>query len=158
MCPYLISGQCSLFVPENRSIEEKIGPKSISSHFLVKILKTFIYTWRMTSKFSLFYQSNLVGIRISCPEVFCKKGVLSNFEKFTGKRLCQSLLFNKVSLFFNKVAGHRPETLLKKRLWQRWFPENFAKFLRTPFLKKHVWWLLLRDKERFLFPRWKKLD
>ena len=73
----------------------------------------------MTSKFSLFYQSNLVGIKISCPEVFCKKGVLSNFEKFTGKHLCQSLLFNQVSLFFNKVAGLRPETLLKKRLWHR---------------------------------------
>ena len=73
----------------------------------------------MTSKFSLFYLSNLVGIKISCPGVFCKKGVLSNFEKFTGKHLCQSLLFNQVSLFFNKVAGLRPETLLKKRLWHR---------------------------------------
>ena len=26
-------------------------------------------------------------------------------------------------------------TLLKKRLWRRCFPVNFAKFLRTPFLK-----------------------
>ena len=26
------------------------------------------------------------------PEVFCKKGVLRNFAKFTGKYLCQSLL------------------------------------------------------------------
>ena len=25
------------------------------------------------------------------------------------------------------------ETLLKKRLWHRYFPVNFAKFLRTPF-------------------------
>ena len=39
--------------------------------------------------------------RSSC--VFCKKGVLRNFAKFTGKHLCPSL-------FFNKVAG-RPETL-----------------------------------------------
>ena len=28
-------------------------------------------------------------------EVFCKKGVLRNLEKFTGKHLCQSLLFKK---------------------------------------------------------------
>ena len=28
----------------------------------------------------------------------------------------------------------RPTTLLKKRLWHMCFPENFAKFLRTPFL------------------------
>ena len=29
-------------------------------------------------------------------EVFCKKKVLRNFEKFTGKHLCESLFFNKV--------------------------------------------------------------
>ena len=34
--------------------------------------------------------------RSSHPEVFCKKGVLRNFAKFTGKPLCQSLFFNKV--------------------------------------------------------------
>ena len=53
--------------------------------------------------------------------------VLENFAKFTGKHLCQSL-------FFNKVAGLRPATLLKKRLWHRCFPVNFAKFLRTSYL------------------------
>ena len=36
--------------------------------------------------------------RSSCPDVFCKKGVLRNFRKFTGKHLlCQSLYFNKVA-------------------------------------------------------------
>ena len=35
-----------------------------------------------------------------------RKGVLRNFSKFTGKQLCQSL-------YFNKVAGNRPATLLK---------------------------------------------
>ena len=34
--------------------------------------------------------------RSSRPEVFCKKGVLRNFSRFTGKHLCQSLFFNKV--------------------------------------------------------------
>ena len=42
-------------------------------------------------------------------------------------------------LFFNKVAGLRPFY----RLWHRCFPVNFAKFLRTPFLTEHLWWLLL---------------
>ena len=32
-----------------------------------------------------------------CPEVFYKKVVLKNFAKFTGKHLCQSLVFNKVA-------------------------------------------------------------
>ena len=47
--------------------------------------------------------------RSSRPEVFCTKGVLTNFAKFTRKHLCQGL-------FFNKVADFRPATLLKKRL------------------------------------------
>ena len=63
----------------------------------------------------------------SIKKVFLKKSVLKNFTKFAGKRLCQSL-------FFNKVAGLRPATLLKKRLWPRFFPVNFVKYLRTLFL------------------------
>ena len=46
--------------------------------------------------------------------------------------------------FFNKVAGQaRPATLLKKSLWHRCFPVNFARFLRTPFLKNSSGQLLL---------------
>ena len=37
--------------------------------------------------------------------------------------------------FFNKVTGLRPATLLKKSLWHRCFPVNFAKFPRTRFLQ-----------------------
>ena len=58
------------------------------------------------------------------PEVFFKKGVPRKFAKFTGKHLCQGL-------FFNKTAGLWPPTLLKKSLWHRCFPVNFANFLRT---------------------------
>ena len=36
-------------------------------------------------------------VRSTRPEVFCKKGVLKNFAKFTGKHLCRSLFFNKVT-------------------------------------------------------------
>ena len=39
--------------------------------------------------------SNLNGS--SRTEVFCKKFILGNFGKFTGKHLCQSLFFNKVA-------------------------------------------------------------
>ena len=61
-----------------------------------------------------------------------KKVFLEISQKFTGKHLCQSF-------FFNKVAGLRPATLLKKRLWHRCFPVNLVEFLRTLFLR----WLLL---------------
>ena len=37
------------------------------------------------------------------------------------------------SLFFNKVAGPRPVTLLKKRLWHRCSPKSLLKFLRNFF-------------------------
>ena len=30
--------------------------------------------------------------------MFCKKGVLRNFAKFTGKHMCQRLFFNKVAV------------------------------------------------------------
>ena len=50
------------------------------------------------------------------------------------------------SLFFNKVAGLRPATLLRMRLWHRCFPVNFAKFLRTPFLQNTSGRLLLPVK------------
>ena len=65
------------------------------------------------------------------PQVFCKKGALRNFTKLTGKHLCHGL-------FFNKTAGLRPAILLKKRLWHRFFPANFAKFLRTPFFTEQM--------------------
>ena len=58
--------------------------------------------------------------------MFCKKAVLGNFAKFTGKHLCQSL-------FFNKVAGLRPATSLKKRLWHRFFPVDFCKIYNNNF-------------------------
>ena len=72
------------------------------------------------------------------PDVFCKKrcsshqrcsvrkGILRNFAKFTGKHLCQGLIFNKVA-----------------DLRHRCFPVNFAKSLRTPFFTEHLRWLLL---------------
>ena len=36
------------------------------------------------------------------------------------------------------VADLRPATFLKKRLWHRCFPVNFAEFLRTAFLTEHL--------------------
>ena len=67
--------------------------------------------------------------RSSCPEVFCKKRVLRNSVKFTGKHLSQRL-------FFNEFAAN----LLKKSLC---FPVNFAKLLSTPLFTEHLRWLPL---------------
>ena len=89
--------------------------------------------------------------RSSRLEVFCRKGVLRNFEKFTGKYLRQSLLFHK-------VAGPRIVTLLKKRSWYRCFPVNFSKFLKTPSVTEHLPWLLLKTPVNQLIFREELVD
>ena len=66
-----------------------------------------------------------------------KKGVLSNFAKFTGKHLYQNL-------FFNKAAG-----LFKKRIWHRCLPVNLAKFLRTLFFTEKTSGRLLLSMSYF---------
>ena len=43
----------------------------------------------------------------------------------------------------SRCAGLRLATLLKKRLWNRRFPVNFAKFLRAPFFIEQLWRLIL---------------
>ena len=85
-------------------------------------LKIIFFSW--TAPFSSSLPSSV------------KKDVLRNFAKFTGKHPCQSL-------FFNTVAGLRPVTLLKRRLWHNDFPVKFVKFLRTPFLQNTSGRLLL---------------
>ena len=72
-----------------------------------------------------------VDQRCSVKQVF-----LEISKKITGKYMCQSL-------FFDKVADLRLTTLLRKSLWNRCFPVNFSKFLRTPFLTECLRWLLL---------------
>ena len=67
-----------------------------------------------------------------CP---VKKSVLRIFTQFTGKHCARASFLIK--------KGLRPATLLKKRLWHRCFPVNFAKILRTPFLQNTSERLLL---------------
>ena len=42
------------------------------------------------------------------------------------------------SLSFNKVAGLRSTTLLKKRLWHRCFPAEFCEISKNTFSTKHL--------------------
>ena len=60
-----------------------------------------------------------------------RKGVLRNFENFTGKYLCQSF-------FFHKVADLRPATLLKKRLWHRCFFSEFCEISNNTFFTEYL--------------------
>ena len=81
--------------------------------------------------------------RSSQPECSVRK-VLLESPQSSQKNTCARVSFliklqvSGQSLFFNKVAGLRPVTLLKKRLWHRCFIVNFAEFIRTPFLTEHL--------------------
>ena len=88
---------------------------------------------------TIFFTQHFLKTRNSRQEVFCKRGVLRIFAKLTGKHLCRSL-------FFNKVAGLRSATSLKKRLLHRCFPVIFASTFsyRTP-LVAASWRLLLQE-------------
>ena len=61
--------------------------------------------------------------RSSRPEVLCKKGVLRNFRKFTGKHQCQSVIFNK-------VAGHN---FIKKETLALVFSCEFCEIFKNAF-------------------------
>ena len=70
----------------------------------VNNLKLFYEEYLLLLKFYkiffTFRKAEKVNLRKSSPEAFCKKDVLKNFAKFTGKLLR--------SLIVNKVAGLRP--------------------------------------------------
>ena len=79
--------------------------------------------------------------------LFYKIVVLKNFAEvatwppFYEKRCCQK--FCKIQLQIDSIYSIQFVTLLKKRLWHRYFPVNSAKILRTPFLKNICEQLLL---------------
>ena len=66
-----------------------------------------------------------VLFRSSHPEVFCKKGILRSFTKFTGKHLCHSL-------FLNKVADRLLQTLAQV------FSCEFCEISKNIFFIEHV--------------------
>ena len=62
---------------------------------------------------------------------FLKKTLVRTAEHFSSGCFC---------LWISEAA---PATLLKKRLWHRCFPVNFAKFRRTSFSQNTSGWLVL---------------
>ena len=73
----------------------------------------------------------LFHFRSSRSEVFCKKGVLKNFGKFTAKYQCQSL-------FLVKLQARGLQLYFIKKETRQCFPVNFAKFLKTPLVAVSV--------------------
>ena len=79
----------------------------------------------------VFHHSDLL---VFCPLYTVQKHLPEVFyeERYSSK-ISQNLQKNTYAgVFFNKVDGLRPATLLKKKLWHTRFPMNFVKILRTP--------------------------
>ena len=64
----------------------------------------------------------------------------------------RGVLCKKVLLEISQNSREKPVPeslfLIKKRLWHRYFPVNFVKFLRTPFLHNTSGRLLLKKENR----------
>ena len=88
-----------------------------------------MFSQRLHYSFIFFFLIFFVANRSILPEVFCKKGVLKNFTKFTGKNLYQRPFLKKLQA---------PATLLKKESLAQVFSCEFCEtfkntfFYRTP--------------------------
>ena len=67
--------------------------------------------------------------RSSRSDVFCKKSVLRNFAKFTGKHLCQGIFFNKVDTLLKQACN-----VIKKETLAQVFSCDFWEISKNTFL------------------------
>ena len=103
--------------------------------------------WSWVTCDVIFYKvhwTNHTEIRSSYRRCSVRKDILTNFSKFTGKHLYQSLgpeacNFIKIETGSLKLQASGP------RLWHKCFPVNFEKFLKTPFSQNTFRRLLLRS-------------
>ena len=94
---------------------------------------------------SVYHEGNIYAKRcpIHCIENSLIMSIITEIIMHFNRNWWKSFLFCNLNIFWKfklwkicKIAN-----LLKKRLWHRCFPVNFAKFLGTPFIKEHLWWL-----------------
>ena len=99
------------YTSENSNIERKF-------ELSFKKITSCIYLLLTLSKYLSVIVSNIVLLR----SVFSRRLAVNYSRKTLHRRCLIDMVF-------------RPETVLKKTLWRRCFPVNFAKFRRTPFLQ-----------------------
>ena len=110
---------------------------------LFKLYKWYPITQNTTNKTMKIWKREIqkasmtiyVIYRSNCLDMFFKTGILKNFANFQKNTCVESL--------FDKVAGLKACSFVKKRLQHTCFPVKFAKFLRTIFFTEHLLWLLL---------------
>ena len=120
ICPskYRVTWKCSR---NETSCEQSLFSSRLEISNRYEFISLLIWTYS--------YHSIIFHFRKQPAEVFYQECGVKKFSKFKGKRLSQTLLFNK---FANVMSV----SLLKKRLWHRYFRRNCAKYLRKPFCRK----------------------
>ena len=108
------------------------------NHFFLEIVTSNqivseVFTSKLTSLFVMNPFPEAVARRCSVENMFLE--ISQNSQENT----CARVSF----LIKLQASGLKSATLLKKRLWRRCFPVNFAKFLRRPFLQNTSGRLLL---------------
>ena len=101
-CTYNVMNKFSNLYPSIQRTENK---NYISSSGMLDVKRRILNVlWIKKLRFQKLhvfcYQNS--SSSSSRPDVFCKKGALENFAKFTGKHLCQSLFFNKVATLLKR--------------------------------------------------------
>ena len=109
---------------------------SLKTHFLIKLQSAKFLLTSFTSNKSILKQKSKYFIAIRVFPFF--------ISFFCWNEMNKKSSFNKRRHEKEQTQSPQPATLLRKRLCHRCFPENFAKFLRTPFLTEHIQWLLLK--------------
>ena len=131
-CLFLYKGCIPKNVAQNMKNCREITWREIivDTKILVSLLKAKTIRW-CPPLLKWYYlkiraQHEIMKNRNSHRERYVRKGVLRNFVKFSGKRMCQSL-------FFNKVTGLRPCNFIKKEILAEVFSCEFCEISKNTF-------------------------
>ena len=116
------------------------------NHSVVHYFNPFKIKRHWIDKHSGKHQISLITSRSSHPEMFCEKVVLRNFEMFTGKHLCESLL-QAWHLFLKNTSGGcfgisalSEDSVLEENPLLK---ENLPKLLLIEYPKRRIFCFLL---------------
>ena len=116
--------------PSNMVLERRFIKHGLTENNHLKIFK--IVSEKRSGKDC--YTLILIPYRSSRPEVFCKKGVLGNPTKFTGKHLCQSLFLIKLQASGTFRGTFRSPS----NVYDRAICKNYQHFLVVNFFRKKL--------------------
>ena len=118
-----MSNFCFLVTQETRSLHLTLAFFLLWISWKIRMVSSWCFACLIVCSVFPFFQFGYVWKK-QLPEVLYKKNVFQKLAKMTGKYLCWSL-------FFDRVTGL--QHYLKKRLWYRYFPVIFTALLRMPF-------------------------